>query len=1399
MKQRDLLFAGLLLFAAPVFAQDDPVPGIDMPIFDADKDAKLIFSQSFEGNYNDWTTKAVDTIYKVEYYIHKYEKNGNSFKPWDNPDDWKKGIFRDSLIYLYNGVVVCDEPSEVWFEKPEVNATLVQDDGTEKTNRQSAMAAFGEADNGGDSYFKFLTDSAPKEKSTNSYSNGLAARYRRNLFVRGLEIEDNNSYRLTFYAKANKRNPGSDKVPTLYSDIMRGYFHAEKPFTMGYKNDAKNLEYNNKFEYTKADFTPNEWEKCTYMTYYLTDSIANYYVFVDGYWWAEDSSWYWKKDYNGNNTDMDLFYHVQPDKFFVRLGFASDSTEFCIDNLSLTRSTIGGVEYYQDKLRVNFGYETDLKKLAKAAYAVNKIDAVEVPGDYFDVWGQYADGTWEATGIASAEYQGDGYMYMFSDFYDDPITGEKKRYSFEDYERVLVSFVNPTEPELELHYTGTLFPQATNKEWIRAGKRVLDFYNEEAAKNPYVFQGIYSMYDRAPVMQVAPYEEGSFGLDGSQREFTFKFSREMWIDNPANAASRNYCIVYVNDEIWNRTWNESDSTLTITRPSNYTTDLSGDVEIQINAIYVPNTTNKGENVAVHYNFAPSISRVLGTPTQVWSAGFYNQTVNSTVKCLPQGTAVYIKNSTFKEGNGKADDKDCRLYFYPQSTKYPAALNLSSRGDLSNPASLYLGYGAGYEMVLQGGAHSVDFDVVSVNQARWVKVYVYPYDSKPQKKDLDDKTLIGTYQMSSYISEDITKNSDGTGTYQLDTILQHVSFGFNVTQPGRYLVEIQVQEGTATGSYGSYKYENPYSSISFGDVTVNKTPVSYSPIKTLNESVAAAQERIAAAADSKYAGSALTLLNSLVDLYKIDAATPYASNKPSEWYAAAAETDAANEALKLRMDTVDLVFAKADEADTKLADVVKDSIDWADLVAYTTLEATKNSVDTYPFSTKTNAELTAFIKKMDDEIKALDARVANNKEFVNQVDRSNTLITDAKHTEYAEYDALSDTYDEWFDYNVITPSDAEVETALATVKGAADAYDFRVQGFDAKTVRIFALKALAQKLGSDIVDNADVKDALENLEGDADLVADVLKTAVKLAIYEKAAASDKVVDSLVVSPFIKNYNLYQTPKIADRSDKQMPTNNGAGADPKGANMQYTQHQYNKGDLNGQMPIWVMITNVDYTDLYPGWSVKAFNTGNSMVTGDGSGYDAYKKGMPVFDASIGMDWNSKAEMTQDLVDLPAGQYTLAVELLEFKASASEKEDDNKIARLKVATKDSTYVGEAKTSGAQTLMVDSIIVTAADADTAVNVHFMLRSQDGWSRADNFSLVFTPDKTFNYSAAVAGQQAKMTELLTIVSPAKAVAADVEYYTLGGVQVAAPKAGQILIRKTNANGKVVVDKVLLK
>ena len=100
MKQRDLLFAGLMFLAAPAFAQ----PGITEPEFDAAKDAKVVFTQTFEADWETWSTKPVDTIFQIEYYKNKQTSNSNSLKPWDAPNEWQKGIFRDTTIYLRNGV-----------------------------------------------------------------------------------------------------------------------------------------------------------------------------------------------------------------------------------------------------------------------------------------------------------------------------------------------------------------------------------------------------------------------------------------------------------------------------------------------------------------------------------------------------------------------------------------------------------------------------------------------------------------------------------------------------------------------------------------------------------------------------------------------------------------------------------------------------------------------------------------------------------------------------------------------------------------------------------------------------------------------------------------------------------------------------------------------------------------------------------------------------------------------------------------------------------------------------------------------------------------------------------------------------------------------------------------------
>lgn len=1393
--------------AAPAFAQLD-----DSPTFDPAKDAKVVFTQTFEADWETWSTKPVDTIYQVEYYKNKQTSNSNSLKPWESPKDWQKGIFRDTTIYLRNGVVVTDDKTEIWAEKDATAGTIIADAGTEKQARSQAMRGYGETDGGGDRYFKFVTDTAPKAVegktlSSNSYSGGNAARYRRNLFVRGLDIEDHSSYRLTFYVKAKAR-AGHDVNPYMVADVMRGYFHAEKPFSMGYINDSKNYKYTNAFEYTK-DLFNGEWEKCTFMTYYIDDEVANNYVFVNGYWWAEDSAWYWAKGYKGNNTGMDLFYHVQPDKFFVRLGFSSDYTEFALDNMSLTKSYIGGVEYYQHMLRVDFGYQTNLKDLARAAYASTKIDAVEIPGEYFDVWGLKKDGTWEYTEIASAEYQGDGYMYLFADGYEKD--GEFIHYTFDQYDKVLVSFYNPKEEDIQLKYTGSLFPKAEDIEWIKAGKLVENFYNEEAHLNPFAFEGVYSMYDRPPVMQKAKYEDGSFGLKSDLTTLEFKFSREMAIDNPDNAETRQKCVVYVGDEIWDRTWRASDSTLVLTRPSKYTAALSGDYVVEINNLFIPNTQRKADDVTIHYNFG-TINRDLSAVSignAFWNAKFYDKTVNTgDAQLQPAGTAVLFysgwwNTATFNVGTGVKGSDAARVYFYTdENTKYPRLLCLSPRGKgESNPATLWLGYGDDFAINMGNGAYILKFDAASLNKNATMEINLLPYNSDPRAVEAADKISIGSYAFTSNFAESLRNDE----TSVLDTLMSEFQFGFSVEKSGRYLVEIVCKAPSSNSAYPG---------IMLSDIELYNAPVCFNPIKALNDAVDAAQARATLAADAKYAGEALTALNALINQYKIGGA--FTSTLPSDWLAAAKETDKGTEAMKLRMDTVDLVVAKADELAKKLTSAAAENANWASLIDYTALNRLKGVYDAYVYSSKSNADLTAFIKEMDDAIKALDTRIADTKQFNVAMKKAKALI-DAKEKEaFTEYGDLKDEYEDKEDFDTLQTTDAELQAALAAISDATYAYQFALGIFNVGTRRITELKDLAVALGSTIADSAVVKERLANLKNDDDYLAEILKAAVKAAIYEKGAAAGE----LNLSPFIKNYYLYATPIVIEALDVQMPeTRARAKYDEKmgNANVVNIKHQYQSG-----LPIWIILTQHDFDNLIPGWIVNAGNGGGNDMTflADMKNDSIYKNA--VFDATLAMDWGGEVALTTNILGLPAGEYELGLDI-NSRYSNGQKTSKG-TGELKV-TFDTVEVS------AQTITTylapDSILVENdtvpglfekkaydGDGDSTVfnSVKFEIGEVDrvkfeasmatgnGAATYGDFKLTFKPSAKFDYAAAAAEAKAKVAEVITLVDFNKAQKGNVEFYTLGGLKVDGAKAGQVLIRKTTgANGKVAFDKVLLK
>jgi len=1342
MKKRDLLFAGLLLCSVSAFAQPQRYPD----------DAKQIFLQDFEGDAKwqkiqlnedpkrpttlyTWQEDAVDMIEEVAYYKRQDSKDKDTVAAdgstlsgqdiYNGSRDWEIAGYRDTLLLLYNGVMRTDavqpDDSILNYDTHSImNHTAASQSGTGIGGKEYGLDRYGE--DGGKKYFSYTSANGT---GVGSYSNGNVPEYRRNLFIRlnPGDIEENASYRLTVFAKATQLGA---TAPQMAVQLMRGFFHSEKNFIVNWA-DKKEFYYSttktSSGDFVRSDqydaFDEGKWEKITLMAYYIGDSLSAAYPYNNGYWWPND--WTWVTTANKDttvsedgDTTMVFRYIKQPDKFFARLSFRSDSTRFDVDNLSLTKSWIAGVEHYNDMIRVDFGYKTNLGDLAEQARKINKIATVEVPGDYFEVWACF-DGEWEEMPILTAEYQGDGYMYMWTKPLEDGSVN-----SFEGADEVLVTFRNPIDREdLFLKYTGDRFPMGEDSAWLANGKVVPDFHNEISALNPTIVtspvtgKSVKSLKNLPPVMQYEPYEEGAFGLDPAMREMKFKFSRNLAFDNKGESTDLTQVTLKNGStvEYWDIVEYPADDVsgwTTIKRPAKYTTDLKGDYVLSfkqvthLSKVDASDAEAFGDDVVFNYHFGkfdtnPVVKEIAKSD---WKNEDYTEALASGQRYYPESIYVHSGQDKFTKGTGGKSAGKCGLYLVGDND---CQIYFSNRGK-GNTGNIYTienlaegNYSISFRAILWGG---------SGDYPRTCDLYVY---AKPDGEiengndkgfavlEAATKTLIGQFAPKKYATS--AGWPDGTETFE---------FTFAIPANGDYVIEWVDGKNNANSS-GSYR------GFAIGDYTIRTAgDLSFVPVRDVNAAIARANEKLAALADAKYKGvafDALKAINTEVSGYIAKTVAANKGNLPSEYAKQVKAVDDAIAVMNARVDTVDLFTKAIDAAATALQDeTYKATKAYADLLA---LEAELMAVE---IPAKTNAELAEYV--------------------------------------------------------------AAVNLAKANL-----------EGIPLLTKRVVALDALATKLGSDIASDATVKAEFAALSTDDDQLADVYKAAIALAIYEKIA--DPIVDSLDVTPFIKNYFLYQTPKVTERTDKNMPDNQNAGADPNGAQIQHTQHKWNSGDLNGKMPIWVMITQVDYTDLYPGWTARAFNEGNAMVTGDKS-YEAYKQGKPIFDAEIGMDWNGKAELSTEVTGLPTGLYTLGVDLPEFTSDGGEK-----IAILTGTTTEKAYENKATSSGAQKLLTDSITVN----DGKLGVKLMLRSQNGWSRADNFQLAFRPLKEgVDYTALATAQKAALSELITVVDASAIKAENVEFFTLGGMKINAPKAGDILIRKTTkSNGKIVVDKVLLK
>lgn len=1421
MKQRDLLFAGLLLIAAPAFAQPERHA----------EDAKQVFKQTFEGNFKEWSETPVDFIDKLEYYNHTgtsgstdkiwLDEVKNGTNPWQlkpelvRTDSVTKG-YEDKGIALFNGVMTSDVQSEVEKNYDRDSYTLLTDVDQERNQK---LAKFGE--NGGNTYFKYESDSAHLTESYFDFgtwsmkTRGVAysPSYRRNLFVR-LEpgnIQPETSYRLTFYVKANKTNTGEEK--RMYAGVYRGYFHSEKPFSngmYGYDKTKSPYTHNKPIEYTKETFT-GDWEKVVYMTYYLNDTIAENFVHVDGYHWADASGWPWAsgQDVDGDSKLDTLYFIKQPDKYFVRLSFSSDKTLFLLDNLSLTKSTIAGVEYDKDKIRVDFGYKTNIADQALAAKAKNKIAAVEVPGEYFEVW-TYKKGAnpeWEEMPIRSAEYQiadnGKGYMYMFT---DGTGSGDNfQPFMFDDYDSVLVSFYNPVDrPDIVLKYTGTgesaaeLYPNALDTTWVKNGKYAFDFYNEVATPNPYVFDNVYSMMDRPPVLQIPPYEDGSFGLESTNR-LEFAYSKKVKQDG--GAANSDLACVRVNGKIWNVSNKQgADSVLVATNPDANEV-LSGDVMVQIYQIQGVGTKMREDADTLNYHFGsfernPQITEITHSD---WRSEVSAE-VTTWDRPMIASLWCYNANDGFYTGTGENYDpyKKCGLYKMVDDGKNGNALFYLAGRTKGKVGSLYTVEN------LEAGSYSISFSAFGWSKNIPTKVYVYAKPASMTYENLSGATkkLIGEFTPSYNTSWN--GNDDEK---EWNEKVERFSLTFAVPSKADYVIEWAVPRRDED--------DQSYHGIAIGNYTITTAgDLSFAYTTALNASVTAANERLTLAkASPEFGGALLTDLETKAEYYKIggefDAAKKH---KPSEWAAAKAELDHATDTLKIRMDSVQLFIDVKKSAADKLAEM-KDK--YENLSTYQALKTAKAAADQYDATDKTFAELLAYRTQLDKAVKALDARIVNNKKFDDVLARAKELVEalDAK-TAYSDYEELDQIYNDNKDFDAIGATDDELAATLALIKEASDAYYASLFMDTVGIRRVLELQKIAKSLGSQIDTAAVVKASLDTLRKDNDELAEVYKAAIKAAIYAKAAT---IKDTMDLTPFIKNYYLYTTPKIEVMdASVQQPANRDAHKKVyPGKNVADTHHQH-----SGQRRIFIILTNQTFTDLVPGWSVRSVddNSGNDQVSTDicttnDDGlvpYPNYFAGKPVFDGAISMDWGGEAQLAQDVIGLPAGNYELGIETNSQYKYEQKSSKGTSTLKVTIAGRDTSMEFQSGyfdtvTVGVENSHVNDTVIASyfgklsvSDGDT-LTINASLKTANGNAAYDNFSLKFIPSATFNYAGAVAAAEEEIVKALTIVKASKAIAPNVEYFTLGGVKLNAPKQGEILIRKSTVNGKVVVDKVIIK
>ena len=464
-----------------------------------------------------------------------------------------------------------------------------------------------------------------ESRSLYAYTDVECQAWQRVVAFTNIGLEENTSYRISLWVKGE----GNFNVA-----LLKGCFNHDCALQAGngtdYVDQTTTLKAENKDDYVRYSYVV--WSPSREVMSAKKEDFKN-----DEYW----------------NQD------------FLRLSFLGTGT-YNVDDVKIEKSTLKGIVYNGDAIRVDFGYATNAADLQKEAGSAIKLDpsCVTVKEDG------------EPVVVSSVEIKDNGQFYIFL---AAPLESGK----------VQVSFKNPGS----LKYTSNVAPNCFEDPKCA----VLDFVDEEAYFNGEFFATSVD-WEEAALVSSDP-KDDSFEYEGTIDTFTFNFDKLVSTNDEENGVPEAFLldefenVVEELDVVQNE---ELSKTIVVKRK--VATELAdGIYKVSLNNV------SNANSVATTTPFIVSFEVGLIKVARETTEPLFDLTVAS--ETAPgAGWLIYNEGQERNAAENSYGSGPRRFDFTNSTVAHAAYFRTKYADNLGDPGVGYVAYGAteGYEIELPKG-------------------------------------------------------------------------------------------------------------------------------------------------------------------------------------------------------------------------------------------------------------------------------------------------------------------------------------------------------------------------------------------------------------------------------------------------------------------------------------------------------------------------------------------------------------------------------------------------------------------------------------------------------------------------------------------------------------------------